>query len=146
MSDFLARNHELSHIPIFFVRRSFELVSNYNFLGILTYWCLWRSYNLRSEKWWREMLWSDNDKKQQYKIASPHKYKIQVKENTNSRKIKLKVNLRILTGKKEPSNKTPVDTKGMKMDIWVIGTSNNLKMILLFFEKGFHFSEYLFQC
>lgn len=90
MSDFLARNHELSHIPIFFVRRSFELVSNYNFLGILTNWCLWRSYNLRSEKWWREMLWSDKDKKQQYKIVSPHKYKIQVKENTNSMKIKLK--------------------------------------------------------
>ena len=36
------------------------------------------------------MLWIDKDKKQPYKIASPHKYKIQVKENTNSRKIKLK--------------------------------------------------------
>ena len=36
------------------------------------------------------MLWSDKDKKQQYKIVSPRKYKIQVKENSNSMKIKLK--------------------------------------------------------
>ena len=31
--------------------------------------------------------------------------------------------LRILTGKKTPSNKTPALTKSMNMDIWVIGTS-----------------------
>ena len=34
--------------------------------------------------------------------------------------------LRILTGKKRPSNKTPVLTKCMNTDIWVVDTSNQL--------------------
>ena len=34
--------------------------------------------------------------------------------------------LRILTGKKAPSNKTPALTKSMNMDIWVAGTSDQL--------------------
>ena len=34
--------------------------------------------------------------------------------------------LRILTGKKIPSNKTPALTEDMNMDIWLINTSNQL--------------------
>ena len=34
--------------------------------------------------------------------------------------------LRILTGKKEPSNKTQALTKRVNMDIWVVGTTNQL--------------------
>ena len=34
--------------------------------------------------------------------------------------------LRILTRKKTPSNKTPALTNGRNMDIWVLGTSNQL--------------------
>ena len=34
--------------------------------------------------------------------------------------------LRILTGKKKPSNKTAALTKSMNMDSWVVGTSNQL--------------------
>ena len=35
-------------------------------------------------------------------------------------------NLKTLTGKKPPSYKTSVLTKSMDMDIWVVGTSNEL--------------------
>ena len=39
---------------------------------------------------------------------------------------------------KAPSNRTLVPTKGMNMEIWVVGTSNSLKKVLIlkqFFQK-----------
>ena len=37
-----------------------------------------------------------------------------------------RVALRILTGKKKPSNETPALTKSTNMGIWVAGTTNQL--------------------
>ena len=47
------------------------------------------------------------------------------------------ISLRILTGKKRPSNKTPALTKSTNMGIWVVGTSNHKVLKLKqYFQKN----------
>ena len=41
-------------------------------------------------------------------------------------KFSIKIFLRILTGKKAPSNKTPALRKSTNMGVWAVGTLNQL--------------------
>ena len=45
--------------------------------------------------------------------------------NNGNGRLKRTVSLRILTGKKVPSNKTPALTKSVNKDIWVVSTSKS---------------------